>query len=67
VTEFEGDRKRPDGQTTHVRIQILDAGLGEQFRWRVEARDEAGRFATGNPDASLELAIATTHWQELDV
>lgn len=66
VTQFAGSRDLPSGQTREVRIEVWDRGPGSDARFHVEARDDDGRFATGNPSSDLSVAIATVHWFDLD-
>jgi len=66
VTAFEGYRKRRDGEVKSVRVEILDAGPGVPERWTVSATDADGRRAGGNPAERLDVALAITHWPELD-
>jgi hypothetical protein len=67
VRTFEAYRNAPDGSTQAVRIEVLDRGPGSAHRYHVEAKVmETGRGATGNPDASLEMALMNVHWDDLD-
>lgn len=72
VTTFKGYRKHPaDGAVKEVTVEVWDAGSGGgpgggQYRWTVQATDEDDRMATGNGAPTLEVAIDTTHWHELD-
>jgi hypothetical protein len=66
VTHLRLHRQRPDGEIVAVDVEVHDRGHASGGRWSVVARDEHGREASGNPDASLEVTFATVHWQELD-
>ena len=67
VTTFRAYKSRRDGQTTSVTIEIFDHGPGAgALRWFVRARDELGNLAACNPDQSLDLALVSTHWNELE-
>jgi len=66
VRTFKGYRHGKDGSTREVSVQILDAGPGNDLRYHIIATDDAGREASGNPDARLDVVIATVHWGDLD-
>ena len=66
ATSFVGTRTDVEGEERDVTIQLLDAGPGVPERYLVYAEDELGRVATGEPAATIEAAIAQTHWHELD-
>jgi hypothetical protein len=66
VKTFTGYRQDKQGRLCDVTIRVCDAGSGARYRFSVTATDEHGRVATGNPESSLELAIASVHWAELD-
>lgn len=66
ATSFVGTRTDHEGEERDVTIQLLDAGPAVPDRYLVYAEDELGRTATGEPAATIEEAIAQTHWHELD-
>ena len=64
VRTYRGYRDRPDGEMPFTTMEVLhDRHSG---RWVIKAEDEDGRRATGNPEPSLDVALATTHWSALD-
>ena len=66
-TTFECHRTDKQGQDQVVTVTILDAGPGAgRPRYHCEATTPDGRSATGNPDDSLQVLLATVHWWELD-
>lgn len=66
-TEYIVYRKNREGVVQEVRIEVLDAGPAmAPIRFHVQAKADNGRTATGNPSESLEIALATLHWEELD-
>ena len=68
VRTFEMHRKRPDGAMQTLRIELNDAGYGEQFRFNVIATDvDRDLVAMGNPGATLRETLAVVQWHELDL
>jgi hypothetical protein len=53
-----------------VTIEIYDHGAGgnypSEYRYVVKATSESGARASGNGGPTVEIALQTTHWQELD-
>jgi len=66
VTRFSGFRTGRDGKLQEVTIEIFDAGESTTLRFHCVARTEDGRMATGNPEKTVDVAIACVHWNELD-
>jgi hypothetical protein len=67
VTTFRAYKRRRDEQTTSVTVEIFDHGAAAgDLRWFVRARDELGNQAACNPDQTLDLALLSTHWNELE-
>lgn len=66
-TEYMLYRDNKSGGVQEVRVEILDGGpaMGNA-RYHVKATSDDGRVATGNPDKSLETALAIVHWYDLD-
>jgi hypothetical protein len=66
-TEYIVYRHKRGGGVQEVRVEVLDAGpsMGP-VRFHVSAKSDDGRTATGNPAESLEIALATVHWGDLD-
>jgi len=67
LTLLKGYRRRPDGSTREVTVEILDSGSGDDFRFTVEVVDEDGLRAKGNPARELGMVFHTLHWNELDL
>jgi hypothetical protein len=66
ITTFKGYRTNKRGQTYEVTVELYDRGPDHQYRYHIVATDEFGHMATGNPDATINDAIAFTHWENLD-
>lgn len=67
VLEFEGTRKKNDGELQMVRIKITDQGPESgNLRYSCTAFAENGKAATGNSNSSLPAVLATVHWHDLD-
>lgn len=68
VTIVEGERRQESSSPRTVRVELHDRGESAgQLRWSVVASDkETGAWATGNPAATLDTALATVHWFDLD-
>jgi hypothetical protein len=69
VTTFKGYRKRKDGQSEAVTIEVYDHGTRDhlrEYRYGIKATSESGKCATGNGGPTVDIALQTTHWQELD-
>lgn len=74
VHTYRGFRSASDGRPYELRIDVHDGGaVSHPRRWYLMATEvvPAGeerepRIATGNPEPTLEMAIAGTHWAELD-
>ena len=66
VTELHGRRHRKDGTDMAVIVKIRDYGADSPSRYYCVAEDEDGRIATGNPEKSIDTALALVHWSELD-
>jgi hypothetical protein len=66
-TSFIGYRHPKSGGSQKVSVDILDAGSeAGDIRYACEATSEDGKVATGNNGPSLEVVLATVHWQDLD-
>ena len=68
VRTFQVVRRFRDGNQRPVTVSVYDAGSKSIVgRYRVEVRTEDGeKEASGNPDNSLEVALAIVHWGRLD-
>jgi hypothetical protein len=66
VATFRGSRKKPNGSTEEVEIEILDRGAAQRDRYACSVMSESGKTATGNDAPTVEVAIAKVHWQDLD-
>lgn len=77
VSTFKGYREAKNGALHSVTIEIWDAGPNPEMpsaarpsnhRFLVKVKDEeTGTTATGNPAPTIEQALETTHWAELDL
>ena len=67
-TSFECYRKAKDGSEQEVLVEILDAGpdVDPQRRYQCVATTKDGKIATGNPAASIDVALSIVHWHDLD-
>ena len=66
VHRFLVYRRRPDGATKAVTVDIRDEGEDAYARWHPHVEDEDGRHARANPDRDLRVALSGVHWTELD-
>jgi len=65
-TSFIGYRHTRN-EDQEVSIDILDAGPeAGDIRYACSATSEDGKVATGNNGPSLDIVLATVHWQDLD-
>jgi len=63
VYSYRGRRRRPDGATTEIMIELLRGTEG----FTVEARTTDGKQASpGAPTWDLAAAITSTDWSSLD-
>ena len=63
VTTFRCYRRTKAGDTQLVIVEILDMGPQHPLvRYHCVALTEDGRFATGNPADSIDVALAIVHW-----
>ena len=67
---FECIRYADDGKPQKIDVEIsvsmVETDYGPQLRYHCSAKADNGRQCSGNADSSLEMAIAATHWYELD-
>ncbi len=67
VTMFQGFRKNSKGEPQTVSVKLLDLGSTKpSLRYYCEATSEEGKSATCNEAPTIEEAIATVHWNQLD-
>jgi hypothetical protein len=67
VTEYEIDRELPSGGSETVIVRVFDSGPSRSdMRYAVTASSKDGKYATGNPADSPDLALALVHWDNLD-
>ena len=69
VTYYKGYREDWSGGVYEVTVEVWDAGPDvepPEYRYSVQAADDAGRTAGGSPAASLEQALMAVRWAELD-
>ncbi|MBA7630160.1 hypothetical protein ES703_37673 [subsurface metagenome] len=67
-TSFEGSRTAKNGAAQKVVVDILDSGPeAGDLRYACVATSEDGKTATGNEGPSIDVVLATVHWQELDM
>jgi hypothetical protein len=69
VRTYRGVRRRPDGDTREVTIELHRRPVVEEYgaaTWRVLAEDGEGRRATSDPNSDLQMAIETVPWHDLD-
>ena len=69
IATFEGYRYDSEGKEQWVTVKISDRGQNQRpdFRYTCQATSEGGKkMATGNPEATVELAIMHVHWNNLD-
>jgi hypothetical protein len=71
IATFKGSREHKRDGMKSIIIEVLDMGPGgpenlQPYRFLVRAYDEDGRYATGNGGESIDIAIATVHWGDLD-
>lgn len=60
-------RRTKTGGTQDVLVSIFDAGPAVTYpRYSATATTPDGRKAAGNPADSIDVALATLHWYELD-
>lgn len=65
---FKCFRNLKEGGVQELLVEVLDMGPQHpKTRYSVVATSiDTGRTATGNPDSSVEAAIAMVHWWDLD-
>jgi hypothetical protein len=65
---FRCYRRDKDGNLQKVTLTVLDAGPNgdSDLRYQVLATTAEGYVASGNPDATLDAALAIVHWENLD-
>jgi hypothetical protein len=65
---FEGYRLRSDGCMQEVTVVVLDAGpeAAGQARFYCHARSEEGRVASSRLESTLDAALASMRWTDLD-
>ncbi len=66
ISEFEIYRRTKDGKDQMVTVRIMDAGPDSPVRYLISAHSDDGKSASGNGDNSLDAALATVHWGDLD-
>lgn len=68
VTYFLCDRDTKHGRYQRVTVEIHDAGPDAPagLRYTCVAKSDDGKAATGNPNASIDVVLATVHWGDLD-
>lgn len=71
IAAFKGYREHKTEGQKEIVVEVRDLGNDSPdrlrpYRYVVRATDEDGRVATGNGGATVDEAIATTHWHELD-
>ena len=65
VWTFRLYRRTQEGRPQNVNVTVLDAGPEAPNRYSIHAEAEDGRSASGNPDESLDAALAAVHWTDL--
>ena len=67
VTTFSSSRNTLSAQR-RVTIEVHDGGstADPRFRYYCIARADNGKGTSGNPAASVEVALAMVHWHKLD-
>lgn len=68
TTSFRCFRHAKDGGVQEVTVEIYDAGpdVDEDLRYSCAAHSDDGKVASGNPGATIGVALATVHWWDLD-
>jgi hypothetical protein len=67
ATSFTCFRRRPEGSTEEVTVNVLDRGLQDPAtRYLCEVRSEHGKRIVGTPCESVEKAISVVQWDDLD-
>jgi hypothetical protein len=68
VRAFICHRRKHDGETQRVTVEILDAGPTStpDRRYRCRAVSEDGRRAAGSHADTIDRALATVRWSDLD-
>ena len=66
ISTFRFYRTDKDGNPQEVTLDILDAGPERQARYTCLAKTNDGKTALGNLETSIEYALTTVHWEELD-
>jgi hypothetical protein len=68
VASFKCYRKTSDGSDQEVVVEVFDSGPEDRpsIRYHVVATSEEGRSATCNGCESIDVALMTVHWNELD-
>lgn len=67
VHTFTGHRKNRAGKMKAVTVEIREEMPGASYRYSVKATDEDGREATGQGGDTVQTALFTTHWDNLDL
>ena len=64
---FTAARHRKDGGEEMVTIEVTDGGpSAEDTRFSCVATSAGGKVCSGNSASTIEQALATVHWWELD-
>lgn len=67
VIMFQGRRKNSKGEPQTVTVKLFDLGSTKpSSRYYCEATSEEGKSATCNEAPTIEEAISTVHWNQLD-
>lgn len=67
VAIYRGYRPNPSGGTREITIEVRDShDPSDEYRWYVEATDELGIKTRGNGERTLDLALVTTQWKQLN-
>ena len=66
VQHFEAYAQRRDGKEVKIVIEVRDSGPSLPMRYMCVARTEDGKTASGNSQPSVESAIGSVHWGQLD-
>jgi hypothetical protein len=66
-TTFVASRKRNDGSSELLTIEILDAGpdVPPGIRFECVASTEDGKSVSGMPCSTAKTALELLHWEEL--
>jgi len=68
VQSFRCHRKKKNGETQRVSVELLDAGSTSApgLRYSCRAVGDDGARAAGSPQPTIEHALAVVHWGDLD-